>query len=39
MTSQYNGHPRPPEILVDGAEWRVIRERETWADLVRGESA
>jgi diaminopimelate decarboxylase len=39
MTSQYNGHPRPPEILVDGTEWRVIRERETWADLVRGESA
>ncbi len=38
MACQYNGHPRPPEILVDGAEWRVIRERETWDDLIRGET-
>lgn len=29
MASQYNAVPRPPEILVDGEEAFVIRERET----------
>jgi diaminopimelate decarboxylase len=37
MGSQYNSRPRPPEILVDGNKWAVIRERETLEDLVRGE--
>ena len=37
MGSQYNSRPRPPEILVNGATWTVIRERETLEDLVRGE--
>ncbi len=37
MGSQYNSRPRPPEILVHGARWTVIRERETLEDLVRGE--
>jgi len=36
-TSNYNSRPRPPEILVDGADFRVIRRRETLTDLVRGE--
>lgn len=35
--SNYNSRPRPPEILVDGADFRVIRRRETFTDLVRGE--
>jgi diaminopimelate decarboxylase len=38
MASQYNARPRPAEVLVDGAEFRVVRRRETLADLVRGES-
>ncbi|HTQ54159.1 MAG TPA: diaminopimelate decarboxylase [Bryobacteraceae bacterium] len=38
LASNYNSRPRPPEILVDGATFRVIRERETYADLVRGET-
>lgn len=38
MASQYNGRPRPAEVLVDGDSYRVVRERETLADLVRGES-
>ncbi len=33
MGSTYNARPRPPEILVEGDKWRVIRRRETWADL------
>lgn len=37
MSSQYNAHPRGAEVLVDGSSWNVIRERETWEDLVRGE--
>lgn len=37
MSSQYNSHPRPPEVLVEGASWRVIRERENYEDLVTRE--
>jgi diaminopimelate decarboxylase len=36
--SNYNSRPRPPEVLVDGAAWRVVRARETFEDLVRGET-
>ncbi len=35
MASNYNMRPRPPEVLVNGARWRVVRRRETWADLRR----
>ena len=37
MASNYNSRPRVPEILVKGAESYVIRDRETFDDLVRGE--
>jgi diaminopimelate decarboxylase len=37
MASNYNSRPRPAEVLVDKARFRVIRQRETDADLVRGE--
>lgn len=37
MSSNYNSRPRAPEILVDGADVHVIRERENFEDLVRGE--
>lgn len=37
MTSNYNSRPRPAEVLVDGAAWRVVREREKVEDLWRGE--
>jgi diaminopimelate decarboxylase len=37
MASNYNSRPRAPELLVDGAEVHVIRERESFADLIRGE--
>ena len=36
--SNYNSRPRPPEVLVEGAAWRVVRARETYDDLVRGET-
>jgi len=38
MASQYNPRPRPPEVLVEGGSWRIIRARESYKDLVRGES-
>jgi diaminopimelate decarboxylase len=38
MASQYNARPRPAEVLVDGRSWRVIRAREGYKDLIRGES-
>lgn len=37
MASQYNARPRPAEVLVDGDRPRVIRSRESYEDLVRGE--
>ena len=37
MASNYNSHPKPPEILVDGDRFYVIRKRETFDDLVQGE--
>ena len=38
LSSNYNSRPRAPEILVEGGAWRVIRKRETYEDLVRGET-
>lgn len=37
MSSQYNTRPRAAEVMVSGKNWRVVRERETVRDLVRGE--
>jgi len=34
MASNYNRRPMAPEVLVDGAAWRVIRRRQTIDDLV-----
>jgi diaminopimelate decarboxylase len=38
MASNYNSHPKPPEVLVDGYQYYVIRARETLEDLIRGET-
>ncbi len=38
QSSNYNSRPRAPEVLVEGTSYRVIRQRETLQDLVRGES-
>jgi diaminopimelate decarboxylase len=37
--SNYNSRPRPCELLVDGAQVYLARKRETYADLIRSESA
>lgn len=38
MSSQYNSRPRAAEVLVKGKKWEVIRRRETYEDLIRGEN-
>jgi len=38
MSSNYNSRGRPPEVMVDGDKMFLVRSRETFADLVRGES-
>jgi diaminopimelate decarboxylase len=38
MASNYNGRLRPAEVLVDGTDVRVVRRRETYQDLIRGEA-
>jgi len=37
MASNYNGRLRAAEVLVDGPEARLIRRRESFEDLIRGE--
>jgi diaminopimelate decarboxylase len=37
MSSNYNSRPRVPEILVKDDAFHLIREREQYADLIRGE--
>ncbi|MGH9523329.1 MAG: diaminopimelate decarboxylase [Terriglobales bacterium] len=37
QASNYNARPRPVEVLIEDGSWRVIRSRETFDDLIRGE--
>jgi diaminopimelate decarboxylase len=37
LSSNYNARRRPAEVMVRGRRFEVIRKRETWRDLVRGE--
>ncbi len=38
MSSNYNSRPRACEVMVKDDRFEIIRERETFADLLRGES-
>ena len=38
MSSNYNARRRAAEVLVKGKEFFTVRERETYKDLVKGES-
>jgi diaminopimelate decarboxylase len=35
MSSQYNANPRPAVVMVKSGEARLIRRRETYADMIR----
>jgi len=39
MTSTYNARPRPPEVLVDGDRFAVVRDRESPDAMLAGEHA
>lgn len=38
MASNYNVRGRAPEVIVKGDQWAVTKKRETFEDLIRGES-
>ncbi|MEN8140094.1 MAG: diaminopimelate decarboxylase [Thermodesulfobacteriota bacterium] len=38
MSSNYNSRPRVAEVLVDGSDFHLIRERETYEMLIAGEA-
>ena len=38
MASNYNGQPRPAEIVVAGGVARVARRRETWEEQLAWET-
>jgi len=38
MASNYNTRGRPAEVMVEGTRVEMVRARETWDDLVRGET-
>jgi diaminopimelate decarboxylase len=37
MASTYNSRPRIPEVMVKENEYYIVRERETYNDLIKGE--
>ncbi len=37
MSSNYNSRPRAAEVMVYGDKFQVVRKRETYQDLIRGE--
>ncbi len=37
MASNYNSRLRPAEVMVDGERFAVVRDRESYEDLIRGE--
>jgi diaminopimelate decarboxylase len=38
MASNYNRHLLPPEVLVDGGQWKIVRRRQTMEDVLALES-
>lgn len=38
MSSNYNSRPRPPEVIVDGSQYHLVRRRETISQLTADES-
>ncbi|MEX1033929.1 MAG: diaminopimelate decarboxylase [Cellvibrionaceae bacterium] len=38
MSSNYNSRGRAAEVMVSGSHFQVVRQRESFADLIRGES-
>ncbi|MEP7200234.1 MAG: diaminopimelate decarboxylase, partial [Chloroflexota bacterium] len=39
MASRYNQQPLPAEVVVQGDQWRVVTQRETWEQMAEREAA
>jgi len=37
MASNYNSRPKPAEVIVKGKDYKILRKRETYRNLVKGE--
>ena len=37
MSSTYNARPLAAEVLVDGARYAVVRQRQTYEELLHGQ--
>jgi diaminopimelate decarboxylase len=37
MASNYNARGRVPEVMVKGDKFKIVKERETFKDLMTGE--
>jgi diaminopimelate decarboxylase len=37
QASNYNARPRPAEVLIENGSWHIVRKRETFDDLIKGE--
>jgi diaminopimelate decarboxylase len=37
LSSNYNSRPRPAEVLLETSTYQIIRQRESYEDLIRGE--
>jgi len=37
MASNYNSRPRPAEVIVNGAQYTLVRERDNFEDIIRNE--
>ena len=38
QSSNYNARRRPAEVLVEGKRFRIVRKRQSYEDLIRGET-
>ncbi len=38
MSSEYNGRPRTPEVLVRGGDWATVRRRPTYEEMLAAQS-
>jgi diaminopimelate decarboxylase len=38
LSSNYNSRPRAAEVIVRGNQFKIIRKRETYRNLIRGET-
>ena len=38
MSSEYNGRPRAPEVMVRGSDWATVRRRPTYEEMLAAQT-